>query len=445
MAKNSIDFERAFAVIKTKRPGLNELFSYVNGPQPLKYSSTKIRDAFREITAHFEINWCSVVVDTSLDRLELNGFDLGKDQKAANDVLSDVFDDLHIDLEADKAHEAALSTEFAYIMVWKNDEGEIELSYNDPRLAHVFYEPSNPRKKSYAAKWFRRADRKHEIVLYYKDRLEHYVSRSEKTTIEKPNNFILESTEDNTYGVIPVFELKTRGEIVKVLSIQDAINKTFADMMVAAEFGAFVQRYVITNSDPGNLKNSPGEIWWIPAGDGMGQQSSVGQFATTDLKNYLDAMNELASDMAIITRTPKHYLMNTGSNLSGEALLAMEAPLVKKVDKHKNRFDASWQDIAQFILQLGGIEVKASKIAIVWAPVESLQPKTQAETRQISFNTGIPLITMLRREGWSEGEIDKLKEDIADEKVNNKTLAQSVLDRLRVEDEQSPDGAESEQ
>jgi hypothetical protein len=434
--ENSNDFQAAFKTIRAKRPTLDLLNSYVEGGQPLRYSTRRLKEAFDKIDVRFEINWCSVVVDTTLDRLGLNGFDT--EDKAANDTLDEIFDKLHIDLEADKAHHAALSMTDAYIIVWK-DGDNIEVYYNDPRMVHVFYDSAHPTVKSYAAKWFTRDDTKQQITLYYTDRIEQYISRGNKE-INNEKDFELKETEENTFGVIPVFQLKTRGEIVKITSIQDAINKLFADMMVASEFGAFAQRYVISNSDPGNLKNAPNEIWWIPSGDGMGQGSSVGQFTSTDLKNYLDAMATLASDIAIITRTPKHYLMNTGSNISGEALLAMESPLVKKAEKHKRRFNAAWQDVAQFILQLDGITVDATSIVPVWDRVESVQPKAEAETRQVSFNTGIPLITLLRREGWTEQEIKMLEEDIAKEKESNRTLAQSVLDNLRVKDEQ---GAEN--
>ena len=48
-----------------------------------------------------------------------------------------------------------------------------------------------------------------------------------------------------------------QSEIAMVMSNQDAINKLLADMMVAAEFGAFRQRYIISQVDPGSLKNAP--------------------------------------------------------------------------------------------------------------------------------------------------------------------------------------------
>jgi hypothetical protein len=434
---NRTDMEAAFNAIRNKRADLDLLFSYVNGPQPLKYSTQRLTETFDNINTHFEINWTSVIVESVLDRIQLVGFNVEK-QDEINQRLKDVFDRLHLDIEADKAHYASLATSQSYLIVWK-DGNEIVAYFNDPRLCHVFYEDANPRKKRYAAKWFNHTDGRQEITLYYTDRLEHWISvkQSTGTAIDKPSAFTLDKTEPNPFAVIPVFELKSQGEIFKVLTLQDAENKLFADMMVAAEFGAFVQRWVISQSDPGALRNAPNEIWWIPSGDGQGQQSTVGQFSPTDLTNYLNAMDKIANSMAIITRTPKHYFMDTGANISGEALLAMESPLVKKVKKRQRDFGAQWQDVAAFIAQLEGVTVEPSAIKVIWERVESIQPLTEAQTRQAGVNTGIPLVTLLKREGWTQDEIDAMAKDKELQNKAEQTVAQSVLRDLRIRQQQN--------
>lgn len=430
------DIERAFKTISEKRPYLDLLFSYVNGPQPLRYSTERLRNSFSDIKAHFEINWCSAVVDFVLDRIVLKGFD--SPDEIVNRRLDELFDMLHLDVEANKVHKAALAAGSGYLILWRSEPtAEIDVYYNDPRLCHVFYDSARPKVKRFAAKWFIDSDGRHEITLYYPDRIEHWRTTQPKENITRYKAFVLDEVDLNPYGVIPVFELRTESEIVKVTSIQDAINKTFADMMVAAEFGAFVQRWVISQADPGDLKNGPNQIWWIPSGDGVGQQSSVGQFNTTELAGYLNAMDKLANSIAIITRTPKHYFMTTGANVSGEALLVMEAPLVKKVANKQTIFNAVWQEIATFLCLLdSGKRINPSDITVVWERVESLQPKTEAETNQIAVSTGIPLITQLRRTGWTESEIDNLMQDKKDEQKTARSLGQQVLDELRIEQEQ---------
>src|SRR5690606_40424882 len=60
------------------------------------------------------------------------------------------------------------------------------------------------------------------------------------------------------------------------------------------------------------LKNQPGLIWDIPAGDGVGQPTQVGELSATDLGNYLAALDRNANVIASISRTPKHFFFQSG-------------------------------------------------------------------------------------------------------------------------------------
>jgi hypothetical protein len=400
------DLTEAFNAISGKRKDLDTMFSYFDGPQPLKYSAEKLKELFDNSLTQFEINWCAVVVDAVLDRLELEGFQVTGDETASQ-KLTELFIRLHLDLEADEAHAASLATSQAYIIVWK-DEGETVAYYNDPRMCHVFYEDANPRKKRFAAKWFNRADGRQEITLYYVDRLEHWVSAKTSSSIDKESAFAFENKEANPYGVIPVFDMKSPGEIFKIVTDQDAVNLLLSDMITAAEFGAIPQKYAISQADPGNIKNGPNMWAWLPANDGQGEQSQIGQFPPTNLANFSVEIDKLANAIAIITRTPKHYFLNTGANISGEALLAMEAPLVKKAGKRQKKFGAQWQDIAAFIAQLEGMNVTADKIKPLWKRAESIQPLTEMQTVQTGTSAGVDVETMLLRSGWGQKEIDDM-------------------------------------
>ena len=208
---------------------------------------------------------------------------------------------------------------------------------------------------------------------------------------------------------------------------------TLTDMMVAAEYGAFKQRYIISNADvSGKLKNAPNEIWDLPAGDGMGQQTQAGQFEATALDNYLKAIENLATAISTITRTPKHYFFSIGSNLSGESLTAMEAPLNKKAQDRIDRFIPEWRNAAQFLMKLAGVEVSTRDIEPEYDRPEMVQPRTEAETREINVRAGMPLVTACRESGWSEEQIKRmLKDKDEEEKRNKASLGQALLDAQR--------------
>jgi len=227
------------------------------------------------------------------------------------------------------------------------------------------------------------------------------------------------------------------GELANVIQPQDAINKLFADMMVAAEFGAMKQRWIISSMDQGALKNAPNEIWQLSAGDGLGQQTSVGQFEATELANYLQAIDKLANVIAVITRTPKHYFLEAaGANISGEALIAMEAPLNKKTDTYQQVFGVTWKEVGAFVASLLGYTIDASELTVVWEPGATIQPFTEAQTRKTSVDAGIPLVTQLKREGWTQAELDEMEVDEKVAKAKQTSVATALLAQARAEQQQ---------
>jgi len=442
MAKS--DIELAYAALAAKLPTYDKLFAYVSGNQPLVYSTHRLQEAFRSLTAHFQQDWCSVVVNAALDRMTLSGFDADSD--ALNDTLKTCWNENGMGIESTQVHEMALITGEAFVIAWEGENG-IEVFANDPRLCHVFYESANRHKKRFAAKWFKdEAAACWRLTLYYPDRQEYY--RTQETTGDPSSAMQFEPdvelpTAPNPYGIIPVFHFRGnprsgQGELSDILSLQDAVNKLLADMMVSAEYGAFKQRYIISNSDTADLKNAPNLIWNIPAGDGQGQPVQVGEFQGTDLNLYLNAIDKLANSIAIISRTPKHYLFGTGGSLSGEALLAMEAPLNKKVAKLEDNYGAVWQEVASFLLLLSGKgEVSPSSIKPIWQPPESVQPLTEAQARKTAVEAGVPLVTELKREGWTDDEIAAMQKDAEEAKKGTATTATALLDTLRIRDAQA--------
>ncbi len=415
------DLERAYSALAAKQASYNLLWRYYDGDHPLVYSAERLRDIFDRLDARFQQNWCAVVVDATADRINLARWQVAGNEEAT-DALNGLFQATELNLDSDDAHLAALVCGEAFVIVWPDEAGNVEAYYNDPRLCHIQYEADNPRRAAWAAKWWTDDDGYYRLTLYYRDRLEYYHSTQKAQDVTGANAFEPDDppSATNAYDIIPVFHLrrerrKVQSELTNAIAPQDAVNKLLSDMMVAAEFGAFRQRWVISNADDIEvLKNAPNEIWTIPAGDGAGQAAQVGEFGQTDLGVYLNAIDKLAAAISIITRTPKHYLYQQGGDPSGEALIAMEAPLVKKCGRYIERFTATWRRIGAFMLQLQGTTVDPNDVEAIFDKPETVQPRTRSEMRQMDVAAGIPLKTVLRAEGWTEGELQQMDKDAAE-------------------------------
>lgn len=444
------DLELAFNTLSAKQDKYNRLFSYYDGDQPLVYSTKRLQEAFNKLDARFIENWMAVVIDAVQDRLELLRFHYGdsktddEQQKTKNDQiaarLNELFTITELEIDSFDVHLASLVTGEGYVICWPNEDGEPDAYYNDPRMAHLFYEADNPKRKRFGCKWWVDDDSKLRLTLYYPDRLEYYISSAKYDQVKNTKGF--NSVEgmpqaDNPYGEVPIFHFRRErrkicSEIEKVTDLQDAINKLLADMMVAAEFGAFPQRWVISQADVGTLKNAANEIWGLPAGDGESQGTQVGQFNAAELANYYNTIDKLATAIGIITRTPKHFFFSQSGDPSGEALIAMEAPLNDKAGAYIKRFKPVWRDVGAFLLKLDGQEVDPAQLTSIFDEPNTIQPYTQSLIRKTNVEAGIPLKTVLRQEGWAEADIQQMDNDKAAEaEASRSTLASGVLSAMR--------------
>lgn len=433
------DLEIAVEELSQKSEPYTKLWAYYDSKQPLVYNNEKLRQIFHGLNARFTLNWCAVVADSVLDRLELIGATISDDKGAAT-ALAEIWDESGITEELDTIHEEIAVVGESFVIAWQDPATEeIEAYHNDARLVHVEYFQDKPRIARFGAKWWRGDDGRVYLTLYYPDRFEYYRSKEKvKGKYAISHNAFEPDPEvplaENTLGRIPIFHFRSNrrkpaSQLTNAIEPQDAINKLFSDVMVAAEFGAFRQRYVISQAGipKGKLKNSPNEIWDLPGGQDGEQPTQVGQFDATSLDNYLGAMDKLAMGIGIITRTPKHYFYSQGGDPSGEALVALEAPLNKKTQRMINTLIPTWQQLGSFLLQLIGVQIDARQIFINYAAPETIQPKTQAEIRKTNRQSGIPLISILRDEGWTESDLDQLRQDIQDEAAATATYANAAL------------------
>lgn len=459
------DLQTAIDCMVAKRAEQTLYYEYADGMQPLVYSSTKLREIFHKLDARFIKNICAVVVDSVTDRLILDQLvvdgneDMTAQLQAVRESSGLLDDEVQI-------HEDIAITGEAFVIIWPSQDQPdqvvlpdgtpadistmggpenviIEAFRNDPRMCHVEYEFSNPRRPRFAAKWWEE-DEYLRMTLYYRDHLENYTTRGKVVNDILPDDkaFIPWSDEnmapivENPFGIIPVFHFRgsrrrPASQLQNVIPLQDTINKLIADMMVAAEFGAYPQRYVISQAGIQNLQNAPNTIWDLVASDQGSQPTSAGQFDAADLDNYLKSIDAFTNDVGVITRTPKHFFYVQGGDPSGEALIAMEAPLNKKVTKIQTALQPTWRDVASFLLQLIGLNRGTAKLWAQYQRPETVQPKTEAEIRKLDKETGIPLKSILRNSGYSTEDLALIEQDMEEEQKKQADYAAATLEQAQ--------------
>jgi hypothetical protein len=438
------DLTDAVKALRAKGIDNTEYWRYYDGDHPMVYTYDRLAQIFGSDATKFVQNWCSVAVNAALERLVLQRFAVDNDP-ALTDRVNDLWLGCEMDVDVDDVHESMLVTGEAFVFVWKSPDGRAEAYANHASLCELFYEESNPRKKRYGAKWwFEESLKGWRLNLYYRERIEYYFRKGELLDASFESGFEPYPVDGvtiakNPYDEIPIFHFRKsrrgrKSELKDLIPIQKGVNKLFSDMMVAGEFGAFPQRWVISNADISKLKNAPNELWDLPGSDGEGQETSVGQLPATNLQNYWQTIEKLVEAAASVSRTPHYYFFKTGtSDLGGEALIALESALVKKVKRYIKQLQNEWQKMIHFMLLVDGEGLdNVERVRVVYASPETIQPYTQAQVRQLNVASGIPLITQLRNDGWSKGEIDQLIKDVATMKKSEElSLAEAMAEAQR--------------
>jgi hypothetical protein len=419
----------AMARLRGKHDRIATEFNYYDGDQPIVYATDQLNDYFRQLTAKFVENWCAPVIDAVRERIRLRGFDCTKGNEAASELLEELMESGGLGLEAQDVHTAAFTAGEGFLIATpdEDDASEVEVYANDPRSVHAFYDPRHPKRLRMAAKefedelsgfWY--------MTLYYADRLEHYRSRQPAKPKEAREYIPLpddegRAVEAHDWGRVPVFHFRRlrrriMGELAgRVRPQQDMVNKLLADMMVASEFAGFRQRYALTNADLSDLEAGAMQLWKIPLGDPEDGQPQVGQFEVTELKNFLDGRTALAEGMAIISHTPKHY-MTGATTPSGEALIAMDAPLTKKCGAYVEGFSAEWRAFAVFYCHLRHVELKGSDVTPLWDDPNIAQPETTSNVVRNYTAAQMPLQTALREEAkWTPKQLERMEEERAEQ------------------------------
>ncbi|MFF1531453.1 phage portal protein, partial [Cellulomonas sp. NPDC058312] len=121
------------------------------------------------------------------------------------------------------------------------------------------------------------------------------------------DNFEYIEGRNHDVGVCPIVRFQDRmlldgeeqyGIIEPLITIQDRIDETTFEMLVAQFYSAFKQRYVmgwIPSDQQEALRQVASDVWFF-----KDPNTKVGQFDATDLKNYLESKGSAVRDMTSI-------------------------------------------------------------------------------------------------------------------------------------------------
>jgi len=434
------DIAHALKVFKEKISAVETAWNYYNGKHDLRFASDRFINAFGKLFSTFSLNVCPAVCDALRDKLVVDEFriEAGSSDSLREDAWK-IWQSNRMEIRSGEVHKEAAIAGDAYVIVWPDSTGKVTIYPQRSSSCIVVYDDETPGKISWAAKlWLSTETKRFRLNLYYPDRIERYVSKKEKNqqgTIPDAKGFEeFEKPIPNPYDVVPVFHFANNGsiggdgcsELRDARPLQDALNKSVLDMLVTMEFQAYRQRWasgIEINYDSDGKPVAPFEAGitslWVTETEG----AKFGDFASTDLKQFLEVQDAFKVNVAIVTGTPIYFFIQSGANFpSGESLKKAETRFINKVIDRQKVFGAAWADVMAFALL---IENKGKDLQIFteWQDPAPLTEKENLENLLIKADLNVSETQLLTEAGYGEEDIKKMLEE-------NAAKAQAAVDRF---------------
>lgn len=405
--------------LNKRRAEMERLERYYAGRQPLAYATSRFREQFGTMLAAINDNWTQLIVSAVDERLNVEGFRIGADPDADAQAWQ-IWQANNMDEDSQVAHTEALKLGECHAIVWRKPGDDLPtITIEHPLSVCVELDPENRSRRLAAVKSWRDEIDGQCATVYLPDGI--YKFRRGRNGWEQRLVDGEEWPVPNEWDVVPVVPLFNRpglldegtSEFANVLSKQDMINKLTADMIVAAEYSAFRQRWatgVEIPTDDGSGKpsaefTSAVDRFWNSPNDA----AKFGEFAQTDLAVYVKAIEMLVQHIASQTATPAHYLLSTGQMPSGESLRAAEAPLVAKARRKQRVFGGAWEEVVRLSLLMSGRELTGEQVSTVWSDPESRTESEHVDAVIKMQSVGIPNEALWEQLGFSPQEIERFR------------------------------------
>lgn len=207
-----------------------------------------------------------------------------------------------------------------------------------------------------------------------------------RTNPRGPELLVIED-EDGTgrhgMGVCPLVPFRNQfelthaptGEVEPVIPVQDRLNQTVFDLLVATTYSSAPQKWIagmaVPTDDAGqpviDLKAFAKAVWMSDD-----PSTKFGSLPEANLANIVHAIESCLRVYGLLSQTPPHYLLGDLVNLSAEALLAADTSLAKKIGERQALLGESWEATLRLAARAAGDTDAADDAAsqVVWRDTE---------------------------------------------------------------------------
>ena len=439
------DIKSALDRISANAFKYKEFYDYYGGKHQLNFASDKFKNKFGRRLQKLRENLCKTVVTAPSSRLEIINF--LADKKNTENPAWKLWKKSKMPLHSGAVHREAFKTGDAYVIVWTDKTGAVRF-YPQIAANMTVFRNSETDEIERAAKAWLGSDGFYYLNLYYPDRIEKYVTRGKANGLPiEAQHFDIRRVQGeefplkNPYGRVPVFHFRFDAEIMDfgislladVIPLNDALNKSWADILGAQEENMRRRRYVAglqveTDEETGKKINpfKPDDDVWIAQDD----TTTFGEFTDANLTEMIAVKQEAVKDIALVSGIPPSYfnLEQTGSAISGEALRKIEARFTAIVQDAQRSFGETWAEVMSFALDASNDISEKLEIETQWTDAAPVSESEVLDNAQKKINLGWSYEQVQRDYGLTDEQIEKMKTENIERETAKMEVQQKMFD-----------------
>ncbi len=436
--------------------------AYHDGNQPLTLTDRQKKFLALHSDSRFCLNVCRLVVTTLCDQLSVIGFDTRENKndsgkKPFAEWMWTIWKNNKMDMFQSEVHEwTARDGEGFIILDWDEElkypvivlheawtsEDVSAWEYSDAGVttdmvdesqgngAGVYVKYKNDdimQPMEYAIQYFfsEMIDEKgdavqiHRRTVYYPDRIirEFMGDNGKWMEFEPEQSWKRKDGKPLGIPVVPFINKDMRPEAQDAFSPQDAINKTYADILASADFFGFPSvwlygTYPTTDGKEPAADNS--NVLYFQPGQINGNANklpgdvSVTKWEGSDPTPLMDTLKDQIMFIAQITETPVTKFITSAQVASAETQKEQKDGLKKKAQNRQTSWGDSWESvmsIARVLENEFGANNFDETISIetIWKNLDTIDDLKEEQA------LGVPLETLWGRLGYSAQKIAEMK------------------------------------
>lgn len=473
---------KLLAVLDKDKRRLDRINGYTTGEgHDDPYMPVQADDEYRLLAKRSVSNWMPLLINTPAQALYVDGFRPGR----GNDSLPkdpsstspewEHWQRSRMDARQSAVYRGALEFGHSFVLTEKSKKGVVSKGLSPRRTAALYEDPAND-ETPYAALTVvsypsgdgktpgkaRMWDGSNEYPVSFK-------SMTDKDSIRAGAGKRHGASECpvTRFAAQVDLEGRTIGVVEPMIALQNRINQTIFDLLVAQTYTSHEVRYATGMAPPvqrdlldadGNVTTDPelaedSRIRLDVAGNPIplplnhnarrflfaeDHDVQFGSLPGGSLSPLIDSVDMSIRHLAAISQTPPHHLLGQIANLSAEALEAAETALSRMVAMFRAAFGESWERVFRLAAELNGDTSSAEDFSgeVIWRDMESRSLAQSADALgKLAVQLQIPKKGLWKRvPGVTQNEYEDWI-DMAEEDDSATKLANSVFSSTPPTDE----------